>query len=175
MKKLIYLALILLGMGIVSSCAKEGGNSGETVGGLKYFTGRWESTEVFSWEASGFPVVVDITKETLTFINGFTDKNTTVKYYIDEKMTEFWRELYREGIKEGATFPFDIENFKYMFFYQGELEFDSLGLAHANQVGVGGVASVLIANYETNLPSLAKCHMDWYSTNAKKLLSFYKY
>ena len=43
MKKLLYLALILLGIGIMSSC--KGGQKNSNLQGYEWLEGRWEYTE----------------------------------------------------------------------------------------------------------------------------------
>lgn len=175
MKKIIYVFVILFSVGIMSSCNKLGsGDTGETVGGLTNFTGDWTSTQVYDWDGRTFPVCIEITKETITFYDyPVVGKNKVVKYFIDNKITEFFRQ---EMKSNGISAPYDIDTMTLMFFYQGELElFEDGSISSFVSDSVSGEEFIVIANYDTNYSDLAKYHMDWYSASSfRHLLSFMK-
>ena len=70
MKKLIYIALILLGVGFLSSCEKEGGGSGSLVG-------TWDITKYQACDKNG-NVLDTATGSFGTFT--FTDAVLTIQY-----------------------------------------------------------------------------------------------
>ena len=100
MKKLIYIALILLGVGILSSCSKEGGGSGSLVGTWDVVKTETETIQgnrtqcgnnydKFVFTDSALSIYVDNEPTTLAYV--YDKENKTINWgmrsFIVEKHT----------------------------------------------------------------------------------------